>query len=132
MKGSKKQEIINTLKGCIDFENTDVAQYYENLRKKGDAIPKGKNFQKVLNFCNALGNEDRLKILEILREKDCCVCELEAVLNKAQSTISHHLRILENIGIIRGWKKGRFTHYDIIKEKANKYKDLLEDFLEFK
>ncbi|MGV9199802.1 MAG: ArsR/SmtB family transcription factor [Promethearchaeia archaeon] len=128
MKKGRKREIIETLEGCIDLKNTDVADYYNSLREKGKSIPKSDDFQKILSFCNALGNEDRLKILEILKEKDCCVCELEAALNKSQPTISHHLRILENIELIRGWKKGRFTHYDIMQDKLKEYKNLFSNF----
>ncbi|MFO8017217.1 MAG: metalloregulator ArsR/SmtB family transcription factor [Promethearchaeia archaeon] len=130
MRKDRKQEIIETLKGCIDLKNRDLVEYYQNLQEKGRKIPKDTDFQKVLRFCNALGNEDRLKIFEILKEKDRCVCELEAYLDKSQPTISHHLRILENIELIRGWKKGRFTHYDILKENLKKYRNLLRNFLE--
>lgn len=128
MKKGRKREIIETLEGCINLKNNNVAEYYKNLREKGKSIPKRNEFQKVLSFCNALGNEDRLKILEILKEKDCCVCELEAALNKSQPTISHHLRILEKIELIRGWKKGRFTHYDIMQDKLEDYRNILHDY----
>ena len=67
------------------------------------------------NFVNALANKKRLIIINILKEKDRCVCELEAVLDESQPSISHHLKILENAGLIRGWKKGKFTHYDLLK-----------------
>jgi ArsR family transcriptional regulator len=68
-------------------------------------------------------------LIESLKKKEYCVCELEAILNKAQSTISHHLRELEKIGLIRGWKKGKFTHYKLLKEKLRYYINLLEEEL---
>jgi ArsR family transcriptional regulator len=74
---------------------------------------------------NALSNKKRLIILNILKEKDRCVCELEATLDESQPSISHHLKILEDVGLIRGWKKGKFTHYDLIKKQLELYLNLL-------
>jgi len=100
------------------------------LQDFGKLIENEENFREILNFCNCLGNEERLKIIESLKKKDYCVCELETILNRAQSTISHHLRELEKIGLIRGWKKGKFTHYKLIKKKLNYYLKLLSKELE--
>jgi len=38
-------------------------------------------------------------------------------LDESQSAVSHHLRVLEKAGLIKGWKKGKFTHYDIVEDK---------------
>jgi ArsR family transcriptional regulator len=108
----------------------NVNNYFEELQEFGKLIKNEENFLEILNFCNCLGNEERLKIIESLNKKDYCVCELEAILNRAQSTISHHLRELEKIGLIRGWKKGKFTHYHILKEKLEYYLNLLKNELE--
>lgn len=67
-------------------------------------------------YFNILGNKERLKIIKILNVKDYCVCELEVILDKSQSSISHHLRILEKHRLIRGVKRGYFTHYELIKD----------------
>ena len=75
----------------------------------------------------ALENEEHLKIIEILKEKSAY--EIEYALDKSQSSISHHLRILETAGLIKGWKKGKFTYYGIEKDQLKKYLDVLnEDF----
>ena len=63
------------------------------------------------------------------RPRDRCVCELEAVLDESQPSISHHLKILENVGLIRGWKKGKFTHYDLIEEQIKSYLNLINQEL---
>ena len=68
-------------------------------------------------------------IINILKEKDRCVCELEAILDESQPSISHHLKILENAGLVRGWKKGKFTHYDLVKEQIISYHNLLNENL---
>jgi ArsR family transcriptional regulator len=53
------------------------------------------------------------------------------MLDKSQPTISHHLKILEEIGIIRGFKQGRFTHYEVIKKSFEEYSKLMKKVLNF-
>jgi len=124
-------ELIETLESCVDMNNIDVSKYFKELQNLGKNLYKNDFFTDILNFCNILGNEERLKIIKVLLSKDYCVCELEAILDKSQSTISHHLRELEKIGLIRGWKRGRFTHYEIFKEKIEYYILTLNKLLTF-
>ncbi|MCJ7632815.1 metalloregulator ArsR/SmtB family transcription factor [Candidatus Bathyarchaeota archaeon] len=53
-----------------------------------------------------MGDETRLNIINLLRVREMCVCEITAALNLTQSTASHHLMILENVGIVNNRKKG--------------------------
>jgi DNA-binding transcriptional ArsR family regulator len=46
-------------------------------------------------------------------------------MDKSQPSISFHLRKLEESGLIIGWKKGKFTHYDIVKEQLKNYLTLV-------
>jgi len=74
-----------------------------------------------------MSNNERFIIFNALKERDRCVCELEVILNKSQPSISHHLRILEGAGLIRGWKKGKFTYYGI---EAKNLRIKLDDIIE--
>lgn len=96
---------------CEEFEEPE--KYFKDLRELGQNLRRNKKINDHLTFINALSNEERIIIFNVLKEKDRCVCELEAILNKSQPSISHHLKILEDAGIIRGWKKGKFTYYGI-------------------
>jgi len=108
-------EIIDSLEGCVDMNEIDVKTYFHNLQDFGSNLENEDSFKKLSQFFYALGNKERLKIITVLKENDHCVCELEAILDKSQPSISHHLRILESVGLIRSFKKGKFTHYDIVK-----------------
>ncbi len=44
-----------------------------------------------------------------------CICELSTVLDLTQPTISHHVKILEQAGLINGVKSGKFIHYQVKK-----------------
>jgi len=123
MKKKRKSEVKGMLcscEKCIDSE-----KLFENLQDFGNDLKINDNFNTILNISNALGNKERLTILFALKEKTRCVCELEAILDKSQPSISHHLRELEKADLIRGWKKGKFTYYSIFKDELKKYLDLL-------
>ncbi|MFX1571844.1 MAG: ArsR/SmtB family transcription factor [Promethearchaeota archaeon] len=122
-------EITDSLESCINMTEIDVKTYFRDLQDLGKNLEKSNKFKKLLEFCYVIGNKERLKIIAALKDNDHCVCELEAILDKSQPSISHHLRILESIGLIRSFKKGKFTHYDIIKETVNSYLDLLNQEL---
>ena len=129
MKEERKKEIVNSLKMCVDTKSQDLKLYFEDLQRIGNDILKNKRIIDLGNFFNVLGNEYRLEILKLLMQKDYCVCELEAILDKSQSSISHHLKLLENAGFIRGIKRGYFTHYELVYEEFENFlKSFKEEF----
>jgi len=60
-------------------------------------------------FFKALSDEKRLGIVKLLRFRDMCICELMIALEMSQPNISHHIKILENAGIIERLKKGKWV-----------------------
>ena len=61
----------------------------------------------------ALGNETRLRILGMLSMQEMCACDIIAGLSGAASTITHHLRMLEDGGLIHSRRVGKFTIYSL-------------------
>ena len=122
-----KKGILDKLIKCEDVDNPEL--HFKLLRDLGDELIQDTSYDDLIRFLNALANRKRIMIISILKEKDRCVCELEAVLDESQPSISHHLKILESAGLIRGWKKGKFTHYDIVKDNMTSYLDFLDQKL---
>ena len=60
-------------------------------------------------FCD----ENRLVILETLQSGEKCACVLLEKLNITQPTLSHHMKILVDSGIVSARKEGKWTHYSI-------------------
>lgn len=60
---------------------------------------------------HALADPKRLRILEVLRGGECCVCDLADALGMRQSLLSFHLRTLRDAGLVRDRKDGRWVHY---------------------
>lgn len=61
----------------------------------------------------ALADKNRLRILKMLQQRDMCVCEIREVLGLSQPSVSKHLKILKDAGIIEDDQKGLWTNYSI-------------------
>ena len=60
-----------------------------------------------------LGDENRLRIINLLHEEELCVCEMEAILDTTQSNVSRHLTRLRNEEIVVFERKAQWTYYQI-------------------
>ena len=65
------------------------------------------------NVFKAFCDENRLRILELLKDGELCACELLEQLKIGQSTLSHHMKILCDAGVVKGRKQGKWVHYSI-------------------
>ena len=68
---------------------------------------------ELVKVLKALGDENRVRILNLLRKRNMCVCELETVLNITQSNVSRHLLKLKEADIIDFEKQGLYVFYKI-------------------
>ncbi|MCG0276794.1 MAG: metalloregulator ArsR/SmtB family transcription factor [Thermosediminibacteraceae bacterium] len=82
----------------------------------------------LVEILKALADENRLRILNLLRKGELCVCEIEAILEITQSNASRHLNKLKNAGIITYEKKSQWVYYKI-NETLVKDNALLFDYL---
>ncbi len=83
----------------------------------GLASEDGINEQKVVivaNMFNGLADETRVKIVKLLSKGEFTVDELVDLLGTAQSTTSHHLRVLKEANLIKGEKRGRNIYYSLV------------------
>lgn len=68
---------------------------------------------KSTKLFKALSDTNRVRILKLLQWKSLCACEITAVLELANSTVSKHLSILKEAGFIREEKDGRWVNYSL-------------------
>jgi len=61
----------------------------------------------------ALADDNRLEILELLMDGEKCGCKLLEELKVGQSTLSHHMKVLCDAGIVDSYKDGKWMHYSI-------------------
>ncbi len=93
-----------------------VAEQHPN-----DATPPNAEVERRAKVFSALGNETRLKILRLLLASDLCVSDIVESVPGAASTIAHHLRTLEDAGLVASRRDGRSTYYTVHKEELAKY-----------
>ena len=68
----------------------------------------------LVKVMKALSDKNRIIILKMLQKRtDLCVCEIQACLNISQSTVSKHLKILENAGLVKYQKNGLWVNYSL-------------------
>jgi len=91
----------------------EAPNYRKKLEELSREVINDKFIETRSKVFKALGDETRLKILAILNRKEMCVCEIMAALNLTQPTASHHLMILENAGIVKDRRDGRWVFYSI-------------------
>jgi ArsR family transcriptional regulator len=77
-----------------------------------------KSFLKVMK---ALSDPNRVKIIKLLQQKMMCVCELQGALKIAQPTVSKHLKILEEAGMVDYAKDGLWVNYFLADGSASPY-----------
>lgn len=75
----------------------------------------------------ALCDENRIRILKLLCGGEKCACKLLEELNISQSTLSHHMKILCDSGIVASRKEGTWMHYSISSDGAQTAKELLTE-----
>lgn len=66
---------------------------------------------RAARWFHALSDETRLEIVRLLSHGERCVCELQAVLDAAQSRLSFHLKALKDAGVVTDRREGRWVYY---------------------
>jgi ArsR family transcriptional regulator len=80
-------------------------------------------------FFMALADKTRLRLLNLMREDEICVCFFTEVLEESQPKVSRHLAYLRNAGIVEARRDGKWMHYRIVKPSNPFAAEVLEDTL---
>ena len=79
---------------------------------------------RAVTLFHALSDSTRLAIVEMLRDGERCVCDLQDELDAAQSRLSFHLRVLKEAGVLSDRREGRWSYYSIVPEALAEVHDL--------
>ena len=77
--------------------------------------------KQLIRVMKALSDPGRVKIIKLLGQKELCVCELTALLGLAQPTVSKHLRILDEAGLVTFRKQGPWINYRLYRDSDSDY-----------
>lgn len=75
--------------------------------------------EEVLSITKALADENRVRALMALRGRELCVCQIIELLQLAGSTVSKHMSILKQAGLVEARKEGRWIYYRMADESSS-------------
>ena len=97
------------------FKNDEVCDLVQidltRVRKIREALVEPDAVQGLADTFSALGDPTRVRILDALSHGELCVCDLAAVLKLSQSAVSHQLRLLRGLRLVRPRRDGRVVFY---------------------
>ena len=97
-------------------------------RKSGQAGASPDRMRLAAERFRALGDENRLQILTLLEERELCAGDLLKSLSIVQSTLSHHMKILVESGLVTCRKQGKWSYYSLAPQLRGELETLVEQW----
>jgi len=91
----------------------DVSKYATELKELVVEVTDEDEVKRQSRLFKVLSDTTRLKILKLLDIREMCVCEIMVALGLTQPTTSHHLRILEAVGLVKDRREGKWVFYSL-------------------
>lgn len=107
MKGKRMKNHIEV--ECCDI----VATHEETIQKVKSGMPADKTIKELADFYKVFGDGTRVRILCALLQAEVCVCDLAELLEMTQSAISHQLRILKQMKLVKNRRDGKTVYYSL-------------------
>src|SRR6185312_2149060 len=83
--------------------------------------------RRAARLFHAVSDETRLALIDMLRDGERCVCDLQDALGAAQSRLSFHLKVLKDAGLVNDRKEGRWVHYSLTPEAFGEIEDVIAE-----
>lgn len=103
---TKKQENNDTVCSVVAIDE-------EKVNAVTKALPDDMEIDDLANIFKILGDQTRIKIVLGLAKEELCVCDLSALIGVSVSAISHQLRLLRNMRIVKNRKAGKMVYYSL-------------------
>ena len=87
--------------------------HIENVKK---TMMNEESLLLIADFYKALSDSTRIKIINILQENELCVCDIAVLLNMTKSAVSHQLKCLREMNIVKNKKTGKEVFYTLADE----------------
>ena len=96
----------------IEFCEDDCVHCDIVLKIKKE-MPKESDFTELSDFFKIFSDTTRLRILKVLALSEMCVCDMVSILNMTQPAISHHLKLLKAMRLLKYRKSGKYVYYSL-------------------
>lgn len=98
----------------VEAECCEMIHVHEELLQKVEGkIPEDETLKELADFFKVFGDTTRIRILCVLFRSELCVCDLAEVLGMTQSAISHQLRILKQMKLVKNRREGKTVFYSL-------------------
>ncbi len=95
-------------------EGCDYIHVHEDIvRKVNEQMPKEDKLYDLADFFKVFADSTRIKMLYVLMCSEMCVCDIAQILNMTQSAISHQLRTLKQMDLVRNRREGKTVFYSL-------------------
>ena len=82
-------------------------------------VPEGDVLDSIVCFFSIFADPTRVRMLSALAISEMCVTDLSRVLDINQTTVSHQLRLLKNLGIVKCERQGKIIFYSLVNDTVN-------------
>ncbi len=97
-----------------EVECCDVTCVHEDaVSRVWEKLPREELLNELADFYKVFADSTRVKILCVLLESEMCVCDLAEVLDMTQSAISHQLRVLKQMKLVKNRRDGKTVYYSL-------------------
>lgn len=94
-----------------DLVCDDRVVHVQAVRAARGTLPAGPTLAGLADVFATLGDPTRLRIVAALAHRELCVCDLAATVGQTESAVSHQLRNLRALGLVRSRREGRLVYY---------------------
>ncbi len=91
----------------------EVCVHGEKIKEVLTEIPEEELVKELADFYKVFGDATRVKLLCVLLRAEMCVCDLAQVLGMTQSAISHQLRVLKQMKLVKNRRDGKTVYYSL-------------------
>lgn len=97
-----------------EIDCCEICEVHNDLIKKTQGhIPDEEILKDLADFFKVFADTTRLRILSVLLQTELCVCDLAEVLGMTQSAISHQLRMLKQMKLVKNRREGKTVYYSL-------------------
>lgn len=100
-------EILET--GC----SHSIQIHEEMIHQAEIGMPDEERIQELAEFFKVFGDATRIKILCVLQQSEMCVCALAEAVGMTQSAVSHQLRVLKQMKLVKNRREGKTVFYSL-------------------
>ena len=102
------------MKDQFETERCDfIHAHLDVIEKVHEQMPEDEILYDLAELFKIFGDTTRIKILYVLLESEMCVCDLAEILGMTQSAISHQLRVLKQMKLVKNRREGKTVYYSL-------------------